>query len=950
LDAKANERRAAIGADTPWHARMKEAKEAGDQTKLDDLRARHAPLHDRMTKASEAFGEAVAAHAVRQHYPDAEQQKLAGPKNGNDRFDQVWKLPDGRFVVVEAKSSMQTELGERRIAAGGTAMQMSRPYFLDILRMMRKRGLAGNVNEGRLARELRIAYSSGKVEYVLVKGDSEVIVSEEGVEGENEPLIEGRYTGYRMVHYDIRPEVPEERGGADGARLRLGGPQSQSEHAAAPGAAAHDEATEAEEQRARQASQDVADRVTGMVERGADRAKQQVRGQSSLAPAREMAAIARIEDGKNQLKALIGKIAAGDLARPDVFHAWRATDGFRASVEVTVGDKVERVMFFDGVEYPLALIEKRVLAGHDLLTIVRDLAGENKGGIPALRARLDAMVDAAYSRERTLRTSAGQRQDGRLDTAVQALRKRIDSLVDSGFRLDTYQELLRAKSTVTIVVSDHRILSTTLKAIRYEMFDFGEGVAPRLEPMSNEVNLVQLTREIESGERLAASREAHTPSYRPDMYVQDVNEARALGMKALLEKQAVEEINAAAAAGKLSPAAHTLWQRIRGYLMDAKLPEDQRAALELRSRINRYMLEGFDPADYEAWHGNTQMVLPLEVEHGEQAGSMVLIDGRLIPRYSGERELAIIEYTAKYGVHPATILGWLNRISEGHVGVPVETAEEAIAREEPLSVAVERIRQEVSGALDDVMKVTRADSEDEAALKLLQRQISELMREGVNPDVYAAWQQAERYTHVVVKDEDGNHYMTVLDLGADDLRTVPSRSPEEALEWIHSMITDPRFRPWMVLDKYLNMGVGGFARVRSDDPAYAFSPFFDASIDPSTQCPRLVADGPAMPSSWSGSSRNNGGNSTTTSRRWSTTRSPRHTRNTRWTCPVATKRSRKRSGVSTRGAGSCATRRIGCSPKALTLALWNECGGRSRERKTSTARVFSPRPASTSSR
>lgn len=37
-------------------------------------------------------------------------QKLQGPKNGNDQFDQLWVHEDGRVVVIEAKSSPGTEL------------------------------------------------------------------------------------------------------------------------------------------------------------------------------------------------------------------------------------------------------------------------------------------------------------------------------------------------------------------------------------------------------------------------------------------------------------------------------------------------------------------------------------------------------------------------------------------------------------------------------------------------------------------------------------------------------------------------------------------------------------------------------------------------------------------------------------------------------------------------
>ncbi|GGL67211.1 hypothetical protein GCM10010129_08240 [Streptomyces fumigatiscleroticus] len=138
--------------------------------------------HTAMGDATEAFGETAAEyHYIAENYPDFKKQPLLGPKNGNDQFDQVWKHDDGRIVVIEAKSSPDTELGRRTLPGGKQVSQGSREYFLDILQAMRKRG------EHDLVSDLRKALRDGKLEYVVVKGERNA----------------GTYTGYRYRRFDI---------------------------------------------------------------------------------------------------------------------------------------------------------------------------------------------------------------------------------------------------------------------------------------------------------------------------------------------------------------------------------------------------------------------------------------------------------------------------------------------------------------------------------------------------------------------------------------------------------------------------------------------------------------------------------------------------------------------------------------------------------------------------
>ncbi|MFI0267733.1 hypothetical protein [Streptomyces luteogriseus] len=195
LNEAAQRRHASIAADTPWHQKIKEAnghyKRLATPENLEvlkKLKADHAPFHNRMRLDAEAYGEAIAKHhVIPEHYPGATWEKLDGPKNGNDQFDQLWRRKDGGFVVVEAKSNVTTEIGKRDLPNGFSVAQGSKEYFLDILNEMKKRGLNGNRNETKLYKELKAALRQGKVDYILVKGKPNA----------------GEYAGYYMRRFDL---------------------------------------------------------------------------------------------------------------------------------------------------------------------------------------------------------------------------------------------------------------------------------------------------------------------------------------------------------------------------------------------------------------------------------------------------------------------------------------------------------------------------------------------------------------------------------------------------------------------------------------------------------------------------------------------------------------------------------------------------------------------------
>jgi hypothetical protein len=200
IENAAHQRHVSVQADNAWHDPLNAAKKAyklapthDNLLAYEEVKAGHAPFHEKMSGDSEAFGEAVARnHVIPERYEGYQWENLSGPKNGNDRFDQVWSRTDAngvrKFVVIEAKGSHRLPLGKRELPTGFDARQGSKEYFNDILRKMRERGVNGNTEEMRLYREIRKALLQGNVEYVLVKAKS---------------TAAGEYAGYVKWTFDI---------------------------------------------------------------------------------------------------------------------------------------------------------------------------------------------------------------------------------------------------------------------------------------------------------------------------------------------------------------------------------------------------------------------------------------------------------------------------------------------------------------------------------------------------------------------------------------------------------------------------------------------------------------------------------------------------------------------------------------------------------------------------
>ncbi|MDK1472967.1 hypothetical protein QNO07_05905 [Streptomyces sp. 549] len=192
LEDAAARRQEAIDADQLAEkdlAKTREAHKADptpeNQAAVERAEADHSPKHRDSNLNSEKLGDLAAEyHAMPDHYPDF--TRVDNKATGNNRFDQIWKGPDGRYVVVEAKGSTKAQLGDRNGLNGRRVMQGTREYFETILQEMRTRTRI-DAEEVALARELRIALDSGKVDYVLVKADPNG----------------SRYGGYQMKQFKI---------------------------------------------------------------------------------------------------------------------------------------------------------------------------------------------------------------------------------------------------------------------------------------------------------------------------------------------------------------------------------------------------------------------------------------------------------------------------------------------------------------------------------------------------------------------------------------------------------------------------------------------------------------------------------------------------------------------------------------------------------------------------
>ncbi|WP_435109503.1 hypothetical protein [Nocardiopsis synnemataformans] len=129
------------------------------------------------------------------------------PKGGQDQFDQIYRTVDGDIVIVEAKSSTRTTLGERvatpdnedpRLVSQGT-----RAYLVDILRAMSERGKQPeNSAKLKLAGEIQARLRQGRVTYSVFKGNPVDIYTRD-VNGDRQWTGESTANGYDHRIFDL---------------------------------------------------------------------------------------------------------------------------------------------------------------------------------------------------------------------------------------------------------------------------------------------------------------------------------------------------------------------------------------------------------------------------------------------------------------------------------------------------------------------------------------------------------------------------------------------------------------------------------------------------------------------------------------------------------------------------------------------------------------------------
>ncbi|MFD4855219.1 hypothetical protein [Streptomyces atratus] len=154
-------------------------------------KAYHKQLGDRPNNSSipEQFGEDAARyHVIPAKFPDAKPIKLPKTPNGANMFDQLYKLDDGSYLIVEAKAPKSDLLWRRGAGQQYEKMLVQQgtvEYLHTIIAAMAGRGRPPK--DHQLARELGQALEDEKLQYVLVKAK------------ENS----GSYAGATLEHFKI---------------------------------------------------------------------------------------------------------------------------------------------------------------------------------------------------------------------------------------------------------------------------------------------------------------------------------------------------------------------------------------------------------------------------------------------------------------------------------------------------------------------------------------------------------------------------------------------------------------------------------------------------------------------------------------------------------------------------------------------------------------------------
>ncbi|GGZ84566.1 hypothetical protein GCM10010371_50460 [Streptomyces subrutilus] len=131
------------------------------------------------TSFSERLGEdAARLHVVPERFPGAVEQVLPKTPNGANMFDQMYRTPDGKLVIIEAKAPSSGLMWRKGVgpAKGFMVKQGTEPYLRTIIAEMQLRPTLHVTDAGgrvwtnaELALELKTALDGGNLEYAMVK-------------------------------------------------------------------------------------------------------------------------------------------------------------------------------------------------------------------------------------------------------------------------------------------------------------------------------------------------------------------------------------------------------------------------------------------------------------------------------------------------------------------------------------------------------------------------------------------------------------------------------------------------------------------------------------------------------------------------------------------------------------------------------------------------------------
>ncbi|MEU2462735.1 hypothetical protein AB0L83_10165 [Streptomyces sp. NPDC052071] len=156
-----------------------------DQTLAEVQRARQQFIDhfDDQTSNNSSYSERLGEDAARLHvaserFEGAVEQPLPKTPNGANMFDQLYRRPDGKLVIIEAKAPGSGLIWRRGKGAAADLMvqQGTRHYLETILAEMEARPALSVIDEtgkvwtnAELVAELRPALDNGNLEYAMVK-------------------------------------------------------------------------------------------------------------------------------------------------------------------------------------------------------------------------------------------------------------------------------------------------------------------------------------------------------------------------------------------------------------------------------------------------------------------------------------------------------------------------------------------------------------------------------------------------------------------------------------------------------------------------------------------------------------------------------------------------------------------------------------------------------------